>query len=111
VLYNEYHVENPATATTGKVFPAECSSAPITPQEKLLEFSLFDLTSDGGAPTLTPASADFGSEPVGFTTGAQKFLWKNNSIFASAVTSATVTGFGVCADGGGDSGGDAVGGF
>ena len=29
----------------GKLFPAECAAGPMTPQEKLLEFMLFDLTS------------------------------------------------------------------
>jgi hypothetical protein len=92
VLYNEYHVENPASSTTGKVFPAECSAAPMTPQEKLLEYSLFELTSEGGQPTLNPTTLAFGSETVGFTTAAQTLTWTNNSSFPSSVTSATVTG-------------------
>ena len=92
VLYNEYHVENPTTVTTNKMFPAECTSGTVSPQEKLLEFSLFDLTGDGGSPTLTPTTRDFGSVPIGFTTAAQSFVWTNNSIFASSVTSATATG-------------------
>lgn len=51
VLFNEYHVENPPIGPnqrpifpTGKNFPTECLDAPMTPQEKLLEYSLFDLS-------------------------------------------------------------------
>ena len=64
----------------------------MTPQEKLLEYSLFELTNDGGSPTMAPVSADFGSEPVGFTSASQKFLWTNNSTFSLLVSSVTVTG-------------------
>ena len=92
VLYNEYHVENPTTSPTGVKFPNECPNTPMTPQEKLLEYSLFDLTNEGGSPTMTPVSADFGSEPVNFTSASQKFLWTNNSTFALLVSSVTVTG-------------------
>jgi hypothetical protein len=92
VLYNEYHVENPITSPTGKSFPAECLATAMTPQEKLLEYSLFDLTNNGGGPTMTPTSADFGSEAVGFQTASKPFIWTNNSTFALQVTSATVSG-------------------
>lgn len=92
VLFDEYHVENPTMRNVGVSFPAECSAAAMTPQEKLLEFSLFDLTNDGGVPTLTPTAADFGQQPLGFPSGQQTFFWKNNSIFGSSVTSATATG-------------------
>ena len=64
----------------------------MTPQEKLLEYSLFDLTNEGGSPTMAPVSADFGSEPVGFTSASQKFLWTNNSTFSLLVSSVTMTG-------------------
>ena len=41
--------------TAGEVFPAECPDAgSMTPQEKLLEFMLFDLTSCVSPPTCTP---------------------------------------------------------
>ncbi len=92
VLFNEYHVEN-STNSSNKIFPTECvTGATMTAQEKLLEYSLFDLTNEGGQPTLTPATADFGTAYIGFTTAAQTFTWTNNSIFAATVTSATTTG-------------------
>jgi hypothetical protein len=93
VLFNEYHVEDPGTAnTTNVTFPNECSNGAMTPQEKLLEFSLFNLTGSGGVPTLAPAAKDFGNEAIGFTSASQPFLWKNNSIFSAYISSATVTG-------------------
>ena len=92
VLFNEYHVENPTVSPANKAFPTECSAAAMTPQEKLLEYSLFELTNDGGQPSLTPTSQDFGTEPVGFTTAAQIFTWTNNSSFTSSVTSASASG-------------------
>ena len=92
VLFNQYHVENPTTTPTGKSFPTECSTAGMTNQEKLLEYSLFDLTNSGGAPTMIPASAAFGTQPVGFATAAQTFTWTNNAVFPVSVTSATATG-------------------
>ncbi len=91
VLFNEYHVEN-SSNTSKAVFPAECSPGAMTAQEKLLEYNLFDLTGDGTPPTLTPASADFGTEPVGSTTASQKFTWTNNTFFPVAVSTATLSG-------------------
>lgn len=93
VLFNEYHVENSSAQTSqGKSFPAECTLGTITPQEKLLEYSLFDLTNEGSGPTLTPTAADFGSEPLGFTTPSQTFTWKNNSVFPVSVASVAASG-------------------
>ena len=42
VLFNDYHVENVADAQ-GMTFPSECVAGPMTPQEKVLEFSIFNL--------------------------------------------------------------------
>ena len=92
VLFNEYHVETRTATTTGVPFPNECVTGAMTPQEKLLEFSLFELTNDGGVATLTPATQDFGSEPVGFTSAAQTFVWTNNSTFPASVSPLTVSG-------------------
>jgi hypothetical protein len=44
VLYNEYHVYNASSG--GAIFPAECSGGGVmTPQEEMLEYALFDLSS------------------------------------------------------------------
>jgi hypothetical protein len=43
VLFDDFHVEDAPTA--GLTFPLECAGGPMTPQEKLLEFMLFDLAS------------------------------------------------------------------
>jgi hypothetical protein len=43
VLFDDFHVED--AQTSGLTFPAECQAGPMTPQEKLLEFMLFDLAS------------------------------------------------------------------
>jgi hypothetical protein len=64
----------------------------MTPQEKLLEYMLFELTDEGGQPSLAPTTQDFGSEPVGFTTAPIAFTWTNNSSFASQITSASASG-------------------
>ena len=92
VLFNEYHVET--GSGTGKLFPTECSSttAALTPQEKLLEYSLFELTSEGSAATLTPTTQDFGSVSIGFNSAAKTFVWTNNSTFPSTVTLLTGSG-------------------
>ena len=92
VLFNEYHVEQSVGSTTNKAFPTECVAGVMTPQEKLLEYSLFALTNDGGAPTLVPTSRDFGSEPVGFSSAPQSFVFTNTSTFALLVSSITTTG-------------------
>jgi Abnormal spindle-like microcephaly-assoc'd, ASPM-SPD-2-Hydin len=92
VLYNEYHVENPVGSPSGKSFPTECTAGAMTPQEKLLEYMLFELTDDGGQPSLAPLAQDFGSEAIGFASAPVTFTWTNNSSFASQVTSAASTG-------------------
>ncbi len=47
VLYNEYHVVDLSEDfSTGKIFPKECPpSTRMTPQEEMLEYALFDLSS------------------------------------------------------------------
>jgi len=91
VLFNEYHVES-GTSSPATTFPAECPAGPMTPQEKLLEYMLFELTADGGQPTLTPTTKDFGSVAVGFTSSAQTFTWTNNASFPAQVSGAFVNG-------------------
>jgi hypothetical protein len=95
VLYNEYHVESPPTGNVpvGTLFPNECNTTvPMTPQEKLLEYMLFELTDEGGQPTLVPLTQNFGSEVIGFKSPVETFTWTNNSSFTSQVTSVTIAG-------------------
>jgi hypothetical protein len=44
VLFSDFHVV-PSQTSSATTFPAECDSAPMSPQEKALEFMLFDLSS------------------------------------------------------------------
>jgi hypothetical protein len=44
VLYSDFHVED-ASTITGAAFPSECVAGPMTAQEQMLEFMLFDLAS------------------------------------------------------------------
>ena len=56
VVYSDFHVENAGDTQTS--FPYECGNQAMTPQEKLLEYMLFDLAScvqpDSTVPTCTP---------------------------------------------------------
>jgi hypothetical protein len=45
VLFDDFHVEDATASQTQVAFPKECDSSPMTPQEKLLEFMIFDLGS------------------------------------------------------------------
>ena len=55
VLYDDFHVEDAENnPTTGMTFPSECDNAAMTPQEKMLEFMLFDLGSCVAPPVCTP---------------------------------------------------------
>jgi hypothetical protein len=53
VLFSDFHVSDAASG--GQNFPAECTDGPMTPQEKTLEFMLFDLASCIGPPPGTCA--------------------------------------------------------
>ncbi len=93
VLYNEYHVEaNSASASQNVAFPQECNTGTMTPQEKLLEFMLFELTDEGGAATLTPTTQDFGTVAVGFSSAPEPFTLTNSSTFAVNSPTITTTG-------------------
>ncbi len=69
VLYDDFHVEDAEyNPTTGEYFPSECDNNPMTPQEKMLEFMLFDLGSCVAPPVCTPltcASQHATCGPVG----------------------------------------------
>jgi len=59
VLFSDFHV-NTGGAGSG-TFPGECPVEPMTPQEKLLEFMLFDLTScvqSQAGPLCTPLTCE-----------------------------------------------------
>jgi hypothetical protein len=43
VVYSAFHVND--ASSDDKLFPTECSDKPLTPQEKVLMFMLFDLAS------------------------------------------------------------------
>ena len=92
VLYNEYHVETSSYSNFAGELNSCSPAAGMTPQEKLLEYMLFELTSEGGQPTLNPTTQDFGSEAVGFTSPSQTFTWTNNSSFTYQISGATATG-------------------
>src|SRR5262249_54061451 len=68
VVYSDFHVEN-ATQSQNVVFPNECTSTPMTAQEKLLEFMLFDRTPcvQPDVPTCTPRTC----AQLGYSCGAQ----------------------------------------
>ena len=67
VLYDDFHVEDPlltigSVTTTGYTFPEECDTSPMTPQEKMLEFMIFDLGSCVTPPVCVPKTcADQGA--------------------------------------------------
>ncbi len=83
VMYNEYHVDN-ADESASTVFPNECvddswsnraKSSAMSPQELMLEYSLFNMMSFA-VPTLTPPEVSISADspgstgtPVTFTDG------------------------------------------
>ena len=71
VLFAEYHVEEPSTvgASTGVSFPQECTTGAMTPQEKLLEFALFDLSTFVAPDIPANVSASFVNPPEIFVQG------------------------------------------
>jgi hypothetical protein len=52
VLFNEYHVELETASPHLKPFPTECPATPMSAQEKLLEYDLFDLSNFVATPTV-----------------------------------------------------------
>jgi hypothetical protein len=56
VVFSDFHVEDASrNPSTNVIFPEEClPNAPMTPQEKLLEFMLFDLTACASTVVIGP---------------------------------------------------------
>src|SRR5262249_10931864 len=56
VVFSDFHVED--SSNSQYAFPTECSNGAMTPQEKLLEFMLFDLAScvQPDKPVCTPTT-------------------------------------------------------
>ena len=83
VLFNEYHVEN-ASGTDGDTFPSECSNTAMTPQEKLLEYALFDL-SNAITPVVAPmVTQNYVNTPTVFTQGDTGDTITDNVVNTSA---------------------------
>ena len=68
VLFNEYHVEE-VSGYPRIQFPNECAAGTMTPQEKLLEFSLFDLTNAVTSDIPRSATISVSNSPEGFVQG------------------------------------------
>ncbi len=65
VIFSDFHVNNvESSASQGATYPDECTGGPMTPQEKVLEFMLFDLAAciepdkPPPPPTCTPRNCD-----------------------------------------------------
>ncbi len=75
VVFSDFHVEDASNNNAGgKTFPSECTAGALTPQEKLLEFMLFDLTSCVTPPSctaLTCAQQNITCGPAGDGCGGQ----------------------------------------
>jgi hypothetical protein len=55
VLFSDFHVESATiVGAPGTMFPAECTSPAMTPQEQMLEFMIFDLGSCVAPPACVP---------------------------------------------------------
>ncbi len=68
VLFNEYHVENVNDSSLMQ-FPTACSAGPMTAQEKLLEYMLFDLSTFVAPDIPATVSVSFTNAPPTFTQG------------------------------------------
>ncbi|HLK36269.1 MAG TPA: hypothetical protein VKU41_05915, partial [Polyangiaceae bacterium] len=64
VIYSDFHVAENG-ATPADVFPSECSAGPMTPQEKILEYMIWDLQSCVGAPPTGCAPRSCAQQGIG----------------------------------------------
>jgi len=106
VLFNEYHVETATINSSNDVFPAECPAGAMTPQEKLLEYSLFDL-STFVQPVLLPQTITFAPLPSPVVYGIAPLLLvatgggSGNSVTFTVTGPATLNGNTLVITGGG----------
>ncbi len=63
VLFNEYHVIN-LDGQVGKVYPTECPSGPMSAQEEMLEYALFDLSAFVQPVVVPTLSISFNPSPL-----------------------------------------------
>ncbi|MFZ1130590.1 MAG: Ig-like domain-containing protein, partial [Terriglobales bacterium] len=68
VLYNEYHVFEEGD-DHGDVFPAACTTGPLSPQEQLLAFSLFGLSTVVSAEPSPTVAVSITNSPAEFVQG------------------------------------------
>ncbi len=58
VVFSDMHVSGDSDSSPGTPFPGQCSTQPLTPQEKALAFMFFDIATCVGPPIGKPAGAD-----------------------------------------------------
>lgn len=90
VLFNDYHVENANSA--GTTFPNECSTGAMTAQEKLLEYTVFQL-STFVAPEFPTVSVKLSHTPDSLRVGdtADKILIDVTNTSTTQPTDTTLT--------------------
>jgi len=77
-VYSDFHVANTASGP-GVTFPNECPAAPMSEQEKVLEFLLYDLASCGVVPPVIPpypSPATFTRDYQGVCPVGQAPVWR-----------------------------------
>jgi hypothetical protein len=68
VIYSDFHVTNSAVSPA-MVFPAECTSGPLTAQEKVLEYMIWDLASCVPGPPAPPSCTPITCQDQNITCG------------------------------------------
>ncbi|MCS6898437.1 MAG: hypothetical protein RMJ98_01385, partial [Myxococcales bacterium] len=68
-VFSDFHVYNATSATSRQAYPNQCPNTAMTPQEKLLEYMIFDLSSCVGAPPPAPPCSPLTCAQQGITCG------------------------------------------